>query len=109
MVSRSVSATAPDGRGAATSALDTRLLTEILMIVARTALAFADVVVVVDEFNRSNVFDHRKPELGLHAEASGAPWGIGSGWPFISVRQHRLRIIRQFDANRAVKVSEPFL
>ena len=84
MVSRSVSATARDRRGAATSALDTRLLTEILMIVARTALAFADVVVVVDEFNRSNVFDHRKPELGLHAEASGAPWGIGSGWPFIS-------------------------
>ena len=105
MVSRSVSATAPDGRGGCSaSALDTRLLTEILVILAPPALAFADIVVVVDELDRLNVFDHRKPELGLHAEAKRAPWGIGSGSPAVHlVRQHRLRIIRQFDANRAVR------
>jgi hypothetical protein len=109
MVSRSVSATAPDGRGAAASALDTRLLTEILVNVAPPALAFADVVVVVDEFDRSNVFDHRKPELGLHAEAKRRAVGNRERVAVHLVRQHRLRIIRQFDANRAVKVSEPFL
>ena len=41
-------------------------------------------LVVLDELDGANVFDHREAELRLHAQAERGSVIDRSGWPFIS-------------------------
>ena len=82
---------------------DPRLLAEILIIFPPSALAVANVRVIIDEVDCAYVFHHRETKLCLHAQAERRSVVNRKLLAIRFVGKNRLRIHRQIDGNHAVE------
>src|ERR1039458_1592757 len=83
---------------------DPRLLAEILIILSPAALALANGCVVLDKLDRADVLHHGESKLRFGSKSERGSVQNRQRLAVHFVGKNRLRIFRQFQANRAIEV-----
>src|ERR1039458_8639714 len=83
---------------------DPRFLAEILIIFPPAALALANGCVVLDKLDRADVLHHGESKLRFNAKSERCSVQNRQRLAIHFVGKNRLRIFRQFQANRAIEV-----